>query len=262
MLIPVTSLDAPELEDYRDVREKDRLARGVVTVEGDVPLRVLARRGRLAVRSVLLADSRVAALSDVVFALPHVPVYVAPAAVMDAIVGFPIHRGALAACDRPAPIATFDLLSAPGDGLVVALEEISNHDNVGGIFRNAAAFGARAVVLDERSCDPLYRKAIRVSSGAALYVPFSRGGSRGELMTALRAAGYTVIALTPSATIDIRDVPRPPRVALLVGAEGPGLSAETMATADVCARIAMVPGFDSLNVAVASGIALSALFRS
>jgi tRNA G18 (ribose-2'-O)-methylase SpoU len=262
VLVPVTSLEAPELDDYRDVRDKDRLARGVVTVEGDVTLRVLVRRGRLAVRSLFLSESRLTALSDVVSALrDDVPVYVAPAAVMDAIVGFPIHRGALAACERPAAVAPSALLSTLDDGLVVALEEVNNHDNVGGIFRNAAAFGARAVLLDERSCDPLYRKAIRVSAGAALFVPFAHGGTRGDLVSALKGAGYTVIALTPSATIDVRDVPRPPRVALLLGAEGPGLSAESMAAADVCARIAMVPGFDSLNVAVASGIAMHALFR-
>jgi tRNA G18 (ribose-2'-O)-methylase SpoU len=162
---------------------------------------------------------------------------------------------------EPALAAPAELLPSLGDGLVIALAEVNNHDNVGGIFRNAAAFGARAVLLDERSCDPLYRKAIRVSAGAALFVPFARGGTTSEMLRALEHAGYTIVALTPKATLDIRDVPRPPRLALLLGAEGPGLSEESLAAAHVRAKITMAEGFDSLNVAAASAIAMHAAAR-
>ena len=263
MLVHVSSLDDPRLDDYRDVREKDRVERrGIVLVEGDVVVRVLARRGTLAVRSLLLAEPRVAALADVVGALgAAVPIYVAPQALMNDVVGFPIHRGVLAACDRGPAIEVAEMLARfPGPSLVIALEGLANHDNVGGIFRNAAAFGADAVLFDETTCDPLYRKAIRVSVGAALFVPFARAPSTVELVGALRSAGYAIVALTPAGdAIDLRSYTPPPRVALLLGAEGSGLSPAALGAADFRVKIPMASGFDSLNVATTSGVALFAL---
>jgi len=183
------------------------------------------------------------------------------------VVGFRIHRGILAAGERvpvPSPARLVGELSAPRR--VVMLEALTNHDNVGGVFRNAAAFGADAVLIDAKTCDPLYRKAIRVSVGASLFVPYAQAHSSAENIAALREHGFTLVALSPRAdAVDMidfvsgRDVPQ--RVALMVGTEGAGLEPASMAAADVVARIDMAPGFDSLNVATASGVALHA-FRA
>ena len=144
---------------------------------------------------------------------------------------------------------------------VLGLVGLANHDNVGGVFRNAAAFGADAVLLDETSCDPLYRKAIRVSVGAALITPFSRGGTAGDLVGALAAAAFEVVALSPAGAEPLASYRRAPRTALLLGAEGPGLPPALLARTRTV-RIGMAAGFDSLNVATASGIALHHVTRT
>jgi len=143
----------------------------------------------------------------------------------------------------------------------VALEGLTNHDNVGGIFRSAAAFGADAVLLDERCCDPLYRKAIRVSIGAALCLPFARAGTTDSMIGVLRAAGFFTLALSPRRdAIDIVELRAPgrmpERVALLLGTEGPGLSPGAMDVADRVARIAIHPEVDAVNVSTAGAIAM------
>ncbi|MFD1330967.1 TrmH family RNA methyltransferase [Methylopila musalis] len=268
-LIPVTDPDDPCLAPYRAVRERDVVGHGERFVaEGEVVLRLLVEGGRGAgprftTESALIAEARVAALSELLSALPgHVPVYVAGREVMDAVVGFPIHRGVLAIGRRPAPETAAGLLARlPERALVVALSGVSNHDNVGGIFRNAAAFGADAVLLDGACCDPLYRKAIRVSVGASLVLPFARGGSGAALLDALDGAGFDTLALSPAGAQELGDAALADRTALLLGAEGPGLSADLMARATTV-RIAMAGGFDSLNVATTSGIALYAATRS
>jgi tRNA G18 (ribose-2'-O)-methylase SpoU len=251
MIVRVDSPDDPRIADYREVKERDRLGRGGVMVEGEVVLRKAAH-GRHPLRSLLIAESRVEPLSDLIDGL-DLPVHVAPQAVMDAIVGFPIHRGVLAYAERapePSPAALLE-----GQSLVVALYGVANHDNMGGVFRNAAAFGAGAVLLDPTSCDPLYRKAIRTSVGASLLVPFARAA---DPVAALEAAGLVPIALSPSGETPLHALERPERTALVLGAEGPGLPAEVMA----CCRTVSIPmsgGFDSLNLATTSGIALYAL---
>jgi tRNA G18 (ribose-2'-O)-methylase SpoU len=263
MFIPIDDAADPRLEAYREMRDRDRLSRqdgrpGTFVAEGEVVLRVLlSARSRFRTLSVLIAHNRVEALGDV---LPgpasDVPVYVAPSDLLARVVGFPIHRGVLAigarrAVDEPAP------LPAVGPSLVLGLVGLANHDNVGGAFRNAAAFGADAVLLDGTSCDPLYRKAIRVSVGATLMVPFRRGGPAGAMADALLAAGYTVFGLTPGGREVLTEVAWPGRAALLVGAEGAGLP-PCLLNRVRSVRIAMAPGFDSLNVATAAGIALHA----
>ena len=267
-LHPVTDPDDPRIQPYRAVRERDLAGRdGRFVAEGEVVLRLLARRGRFAVESVLLCDRRIASLGDLIDALPaDVPFLVASQAVMDAVVGFPIHRGVLAIGLRgEEPDAEALLAGAPEDAIVVACIGIANHDNIGGIFRNAAAFGASAVILDAGSCDPLYRKAIRVSVGAALTVPFARANGPGALIDMLARHGFTTIALSPGAkeTLDAiageKSAARG-RVALLLGAEGPGLPGNVLARVR-SARIPMAGGFDSLNVATTSGVALYALSR-
>ena len=240
------------------MRERDLVGRADrFIVEGEVVLRVFLTRSPFQAESLLLAESRVDGLSDLLATLPEeVPVYNAGRAVMDAIVGFPIHRGILAVGRRSGAVAAGTLLARlPDRALVVGLVGLANHDNVGGIFRNAAAFGVDAVLLDPGTCDPLYRKAIRVSVGGSLIVPFARARSADELALELGKAGFDIIALSPSGDEVLSRVRRKPRTALLLGAEGPGLPQELLSrTRSV--SIPMSSGFDSLNVATTSGIAL------
>jgi len=258
MPITITDPADPRIEAYRAVRERDLAGRqNRFVAEGEVVLRVLLRQTRFTIESVLLSEARSEALRDLTDGLPEdVPVYAANRQVMDAIVGFPIHRGVLAVARRaPLPPVEDFLAAMPGKALVVGLVGLANHDNVGGIFRNAAAFGAQAVLLDPQTCDPLYRKAIRVSVGGALVVPFTRTASPDAMVEALRNAGFDVIALTPSGRETLAEIQRPPRAALLLGAEGPGLP-QSLLQRTRTVSIPMSGGFDSLNVATTSGIAL------
>lgn len=258
MLIAISDPEDPRIEPYRAVRERDLAGREHRFVaEGEVVLRVLARQSRFTPESLLLAENRVESLGDVLANLPpDIPVYTANRTVMDAIVGFPIHRGILAVARRALLPPVEELLSRlPQRALVVGLVGLANHDNVGGIFRNAAAFGADAVLLDPETCDPLYRKAIRVSVGGTLVVPFTRAASASAMVRALEDVHFDVIALSPSGKETLAKLERSPRAALLLGAEGPGLPADLMARARTVS-IPMSGGFDSLNVATTSGIAL------
>jgi tRNA G18 (ribose-2'-O)-methylase SpoU len=258
MLTEIHDANDPRIEPYRQIRERDLIGRqGRFIAEGEVVLRILVTRSRYPMESLLLLESRVAPLSPLLAAIaPAVPIYVASRAVMDAITGFPIHRGILAIGRRDPPTDAGQLLnSLPEKALVVGLVGLSNHDNVGGLFRNAAAFGAAAVLLDRTSCDPLYRKAIRVSVGAALMVPFARVADAEAMIGALAEAGFETLALSPSGREALAAVRRAPRTALLVGAEGPGLPPRLLSRLRSVA-IPMTAGFDSLNVATAAGIAL------
>ena len=214
----------PRVEPYRDVRERDLVGRrGGVIAEGEVVLRALLRAGRHRVASVLLAEKRAERLAPLLAGLPdEVPVYVASQAVMDTITGFHIHRGILALGERAPQSSAQALLNETGPrALVVALFGVGNHDNMGGVFRNAAAFGVEAVLLDPGCCDPLYRKAIRVSVGAALTVPFARLDGSHDALDLLARHGFEAIALSPSGAVPLSDLRRP--------AEGP------------CGRCAGVP---------------------
>jgi tRNA G18 (ribose-2'-O)-methylase SpoU len=264
MLIPITDPDDARIEPYRDVRERDLVGRGDrFVVEGEVVLRVFLTRSRFAAESLLIAENRVAGLTDLMPAVPPgTPVYVASRGVMDTIVGFPIHRGILAIGRRGPPVGAEALLAGlPEQALVVGLAGIANHDNVGGIFRNAAAFGTSAVLVDSETCDPLYRKAIRVSVGGVLIVPFARVENAETMLASLQSAGFESIALSPSGREDLDAVSSAPRSALLLGAEGPGLP-QTILDRMRTVRIPMRAGFDSLNVATTSGIALHHLSRA
>jgi tRNA G18 (ribose-2'-O)-methylase SpoU len=196
-----------------------------------------------------------------------VTVLVAPPEVLDAVVGFHAHRGILGLAERhqlPDPVA---LLAHAR--LVVAVEGVNDHENMGALFRNAAAFGADAVVLDPRCCDPLYRRSVRVSLGHALRVPFARVPTWPEAGVLLRRAGLTTVALTPdSSAVPVDDALAvlragpggvPARVAVLVGAEGPGLSPAALASAALRVRIPLSPQVDSLNVATAAAVVLHRL---
>jgi tRNA G18 (ribose-2'-O)-methylase SpoU len=259
-LVHLDSADDPALEAYTAMRERDLVGRhGLFVAEGEVVVRVLLERSRLRVRSLLLERRRVDSVADVLERLDaDVPVYVVPQAVMDAVVGFSIHRGILALGERGAPLAPAALVR--GASLVVGLVGLTNHDNVGGIFRNAAAFGAAGILLDEATCDPLYRKAIRVSAGTALVVPFARCTNVDRMLDVLSAEGIEPIALTPRGKEAIDEL-SPARRALLLGTEGPGLPDSVIARVRAV-RIDMAPGVDSLNVSVAGGIALHAAKRA
>lgn len=258
-LIPLASPDDPRIEPYRIVRERDLVGRERrFIVEGRTVLDVaLSARNRFPLESLLLAESRVAALGPLLAQAPlDLPIYTASQPILDGITGFHIHRGLLGIGLRGEETSAETLLaSLPEEALVVVPLGITNHDNVGGIFRNAAAFGAEAVLLDFASCDPLYRKAIRVSVGGSLIVPFVRQGNADALLDLLLEHGFELIALSPAGEIELSNLVRPKRAALLLGAEGPGLPARIMDRAQTV-RIPMRGGFDSLNVATTAGIAL------
>jgi tRNA G18 (ribose-2'-O)-methylase SpoU len=200
----------------------------------------------------------------------EIPVYRATTRLMSGIVGFDIHRGCLALGRRPEHLGLPDLLAGFGDpdaaSLIVVMEGLSDLDNVGVVFRNAMAFGAQAIVLCPRCCDPLYRKAIRTSMGAALCVPFTRAESWPDApLAALGAAGYALVALHPDGEplrpcAPLEGDPIPERVALIVGTEGRGIAPETLALVDRRVRIDMASGVDSINVGTAAGIALHHFF--
>jgi tRNA G18 (ribose-2'-O)-methylase SpoU len=258
--IRIVDPDDPRIAAYRNIRERDLVGReGRFVAEGKVVLNVLLAERRFAVESLLLLENRVAGMGEILAMVPDkVPVHVASAAVLDAIAGFHMHRGVLAIGRRRDEEMGTVLETLPGQALVVALAGIANHDNMGAIFRNAAAFGADAVLLDETCCDPLYRKAIRVSVGACLKVPFARGGDAVAIARQLRANGFSLLALSPAGEIDIAAVKPAQRMALFLGTEGEGL-ADDVLTSMPTARIAMAAGFDSLNVAAASAVALHRL---
>jgi tRNA G18 (ribose-2'-O)-methylase SpoU len=251
----------PRVAPFCNVRERDLAGRqGGFIAEGEVVLNVLARSRRHRARSLLLTEKRLDKLASLIIAFGEdVAVYVAGQPVMDAIAGFHIHRGILAHGERSTPPSAGHLLAAGGpDALVVVLFGIANHDNMGGVFRNAAAFGAAGVLLDPTCCDPLYRKAIRVSVGATLSLPFARLTPGADAIALLREHGFTPLALSPSGRIPLKSLERPLRPAVLLGAEGPGLPENILARADTVA-IPMAGAFDSLNVAVTSGIVLHQL---
>ena len=244
---------------YVAVRERDLVGRGEGFIaEGEVVLRVLlSPDARAKPASLLIAGNRLTRLAPQLEPLAaDIPVYAAAPGVMDAIVGFHIHRGILAHGLRPPdPGAAALLAGLPARTLVLALFGIANHDNMGGLFRNAAAFGAGAVLLDATCCDPLYRKAIRVSVGAALKVPFARLRPGEDVLAMLREAGFEPLALSPAGAEPLARIVRPVRAAVLLGAEGPGLPPDILARARAIS-IPMAPGWDSLNVAAASAIVL------
>jgi tRNA G18 (ribose-2'-O)-methylase SpoU len=264
--IDVGDPEDPRLDDYRDLTAADRRpdrpgGRGLVIAEGVVVVRRLID-SPYPVRSILGVPRRLAELRDDLAAL-DVPAYATDADTMAAVVGFHLNRGVLAVADRATPPDPLEL--ARSARLLAVLEAVNDHENLGALFRNAAALGVDGVLLGPRCADPLYRRSVRVSMGHVLRVPFAGlpGAWPGSL-DALRAAGLTVAALTPAAGavplatagLDGR------RTALLLGAEGPGLSDDALAAADLRVRIPMAPGVDSLNVATAAAVAFHDVTRS
>ncbi len=263
----VESLDDPRINDYRNLKDSSlRVNDGLFLVESRLGVQRLLD-SRFRPRSVFLTETALVALRPELKRLgDDTPVYVARSDLLSAVAGYPVHRGCLAAAERGDSTGLDEILDQlpSGPAKLLVLEDVIDPENVGGIFRNAAAFGAHAVLLTSRCADPLYRKSIRVSMGATLHVPFARWPDWPRGLPRLQGAGFTLLAfsLGPGA----RPLPawggarRPPeRVALLLGAEGEGLSSAVLRRVDHELVIPMAAGVDSLNVATASGIALHCL---
>jgi tRNA G18 (ribose-2'-O)-methylase SpoU len=259
--VEVTDPDDPRLGDYRALKERHLNAQGgrFVAESERVVRRLLA--SPLPVRSVLVTPTRLHAMEDALEArAAHpMPVYVATQTVVDAIAGFHVHRGCLAIGERPTPRAL-----PPGARGIIVLEDLVDVDNLGAIVRNACAFGVDALVLSPRCADPFYRKAIRVSLGAVFDLPVVRLTSWPDDLELLRQLGFTLIAavLAANATPLPRFTP-PKRWALLLGAEGPGLSPGAVLQCHERVTIPMSTsnGVDSLNVATAAAVMMYALTR-
>ena len=260
MVEAVERADDPRIDEYRHVGNHEWLrSRGLFVAEGRLVVRRLLVSPRFPVRSILLTPAALHSFGDGFGG--DAPVYVAPQDVLNGVTGFNFHRGCVALASRPDSAAIDFSSDLPGTRLLLALEGVGNPDNVGGLFRVAAAFGAAGVILDAASADPLYRKAVRTSMGAVFSVPFAMSDMWPETLRTFGERGFAVAALTPAlsaqpiweAALDGRPV------VVLVGAEGPGLSDASLRAADMRVRIPIEPAVDSLNVVVAAGIALSYL---
>lgn len=253
----VTDVDDPRLADYRaltDValRRRTEPEHGIFIGEGELVIRRAVAAG-YRLRSVLLSARWLPALADVV---GDAPVYAGDEPLLQAVTGFHVHRGALASFERQElPDAGALVASARR---VAVLEDVNTHTNVGAIFRAAAALGVDAVLLSPSCADPLYRRSVRVSMGAVFAVPYARAADWPDALVSLRDSGFRVLGLSPAGGTDIADVDRDDRIAVVLGAEGPGLSARTLPLVDAV-RIPMAHGVDSLNVAAAAAVAFYAL---
>ena len=262
-IIRVSTTEDPRLAEYRELVEPARTrARGLFVAEGRLVVRRLLEGQRFRVHSLLVSEAARAGLEDLLPGLEATaPVFVCPVEWFEPITGFNLHRGCLALAVRP-PVACWEDVARAAHSLVV-LDGVGNADNVGGVFRNAAAFGVDGVLLSPSCGDPFYRKSIRTSMGAVLRVPHAVAGDWPASVDRLRTLGFTVAALTPRQPSEpIYEWTKgsiPSRWALVVGAEGPGLSEAVEASADRRLRIPITAEVDSLNVAVATGIALSVL---
>jgi tRNA G18 (ribose-2'-O)-methylase SpoU len=265
-IVALQDIGDPRIADYRTLSDPDALrARGLFIAEGRLVVRRLLTAPALVTRSVLVTAPALATLGDAVEGRSDISVYVVAQDALNDIAGFNIHRGCLAIGERPGETAVAGWLAAQAPrSRVLVLEGVTNADNVGGIFRCAAAFGAGGVVLGRGCVDPLYRKAIRTSMGAALHVPFAIDDQWPSSLGVLRGDGFTLAALTPApGAIDLdraaTTLRSKDRLALLLGAEFEGLSPAAQEHAAIRVRIPIDPCVDSLNVAVAAGIALHAL---
>ena len=259
----------PRLGDYQNLRDPLlRLQRGIFIAESREVIRRLVACRRFRTRSIMVTPAALEGLRDLLDTLgPDVRILLVDHDVVRRVVGFNFHRGCVAVGERGAELLPSTLVEPSGRRLLLVLEDVTNPDNVGAVFRNGSAFGANGVLLSPGCADPLYRKSIRVSIGSSLCLPFARLANWPDDLRLLRKSGHAILALTPRAhAIDITEFgtkrPVPERLALLVGAEGTGLSAAALDAANYEVRIAMAPGADSLNVATACGIALHRLAAS
>lgn len=265
-IVPIDNLDHPLLADYH--RMTDVALRRVLEPEGGLYIAESAKVIGRALdaghrpRSVLVQHKRLPDAAAVLERFPEVPVFVGPDPLIEELTGFHLHRGALASMHRPPLRPMAELLK--GASLVVILEDLVDHTNVGAVFRAAAGMGADAVLVTPRCADPLYRRSVRVSMGTVLQVPWTRTPEWAPARETLLAAGFSVaaLALAPDAVpLDEYAAARPERVAIVLGAEGDGLSRAALDASDTVVTIPMLHGVDSLNVASAGAVALWALTR-
>lgn len=264
----------PSLDDYRglrDLSERQRVREGggYLVAEGANVVRRLLRSG-LRVRSVVLTEQRLDALADVVASAAErdIPVLILSPELLAEVAGFDVHRGVLAAADRPADPGLASVIDdvVSHRGTIAVLQGLNDHENLGAIARSARALGIRALVLDSTCADPWYRRTVRVSMGEILSLTVTRVPDAESALASLRAAGVVVASLTPrhttpaGASIELFRWQRPDAaVALVLGAEGPGLPDSTFVASDVCLRIPVDPDVDSLNVGHAAAIAFAAV---
>ncbi|WP_330252062.1 RNA methyltransferase [Nocardia sp. NBC_00565] len=247
----------PRVDDFRDLKSADRRPdlpgrKGLVIAEGVVVVqRMLGSRFRPS--ALLGVEKRRVELADDLIG-SDVPYFRASAEVMAEVVGFHLNRGVLAVARRPAELSVDEVVEQART--VAVLEGVNDHENLGSMFRNAAGLGAEAILFGDRCADPLYRRAVRVSMGHVLRVPFAQLPQWPGGLEVLRSKGFQIISLTPNpAAPNLATAMTGERVALLLGAEGPGLTEEAMRATDIRARIPMSPGTDSLNVATAAAMA-------
>jgi tRNA G18 (ribose-2'-O)-methylase SpoU len=260
----VEEFDDPRLADYRaltdvELRRRTEPAEGIFIAEGELVIGRALRAG-YTMRSALMSPRFADASQDLLVGV-DAPLYVGSVELLEAVAGFHVHRGALAAmARRPLPEVSQLLAAAQR---VVVLEDLNSHTNLGAIFRCAAGLGMQAVLLSPRCADPLYRRSVRVSMGQVFAVPYARFEHWPAGLDVLTAAGFEVLALTPDADatpIDELGARGGERLAIVLGAEGPGLSDAVLA-ATRKVRIPMSGGVDSLNVAAAAAVAFYALRR-
>lgn len=259
-VVDVADPSDARLDDFRDLNSVDRrpdlpTGKGLVIAEGVLVVqRMLASRFRP--RALLGTDRRLAELGTDLDGV-DAPFYRVSAEVMADVVGFHLNRGVLASASRAGELTVPQVLD--GAETVAVLEGVNDHENLGSVFRNAAGLGVDAVVFGSGCADPLYRRAVRVSMGHALLVPFARAEDWPGDLKVLRERGFRLLAMTPDpAAPSVAEAMRGlagQRVAILVGAEGPGLREHTMRSSDVRVRIPMSRGTDSLNVATAAALA-------
>ena len=252
--------DDPRLDDFRDLNSVDRrpdlpTGKGLVIAEGVLVVqRMLA--SRFTPHALLGTDRRLSELQDDL-AGAAAPFYRASPDVMARVVGFHLNRGVLAAARRVPEPGIAQVVD--GARTVAVLEGVNDHENLGSIFRNAAGLGVDAVVFGSGCADPLYRRAVRVSMGHALLVPYARASNWPADLVLLKESGFRLLAMTPQgearALAEAMDAAVDERIAVVVGAEGPGLTAATLRLSDVRVRIPMSRGTDSLNVATAAALA-------
>ena len=260
----IESLDAPELADYTqltdvELRRVREPAEGLYLAESPKVIERALRAGHRP-RSVLLIEEWLPKVEPLLEDHPEVPVYVGDSAQLERLTGFHLHRGALASMHRPEERDPLALLAA--SRRVVVLEDLTDHTNVGAIFRSVAALGADGVLLTPACAEPLYRRAVRVSMGAVLQVPWARLPDWKTAGPLIRGAGYELAALAlRDDAEDLADFASglPERLALMFGTEGEGLSRRALASATRCVTIPMEHGVDSLNVATAAAVALWAV---
>ncbi|MEO9460844.1 MAG: RNA methyltransferase [Lentilitoribacter sp.] len=264
-IIKITSADDPQITEFCNIKERDLTRReGQFIAEGKVVLQHLINSQnsdhRFEILKILILQNRLEGVQDLLHTLvSDVPIYTADKSVMNEIAGFEMHRGILALGRYHSNVA-IDACDKQ-NSLVLAACGISNHDNLGSIFRNAAAFGVDKIILDKTCCHPLYRKAVRVSVGSALTVPFELDVDVLQLISEYTEKGYSIYGLSPHGKEMLDDIKPTQKTLLLLGTEGEGLPASILAQVKT-AKIAQSGQLDSLNVATASGIALWQIARA